>query len=64
MTNELLTEYENRAQRARITMTDLCKRAGVAGSTITRWRAGTTPWPRTLVKIDKALAAIEQERAA
>lgn len=64
MTDHILENYQRRALDARITITDLCKAAGVAGSTITRWRAGMTPRPATLVKIDNALAVIEGKRTA
>jgi transcriptional regulator with XRE-family HTH domain len=64
MTNEIISEYERRALNARITITDLCARAGVAGSTFSRWRKGNRPWPQTLQKIDNALDEIEAERIA
>jgi transcriptional regulator with XRE-family HTH domain len=64
MTHDVLKNYEQRAFAARVSMTDLCKRAGVAGSTITRWRKGKKPWAQTLFKLDQAIAQIERERNA
>lgn len=64
MTQDVLRNYEMRAFAARVSMTELCKRAGVASSTITRWRKGKKPWAATLIKLDHAIDAIERERAA
>ena len=61
--DEIIADYERRALLARITVTDLCIRAGVAASTFTRWRSGARPWPRTLIKLDATLAAVERARA-
>jgi predicted transcriptional regulator len=42
--HQLLTpqEIESRAAQAGRTMTEVCRKAGVAPSTFTRWKAGQT----------------------
>jgi hypothetical protein len=59
MTTAILTEIELRAMRIPIDMTTLCKQAGVAHSTITRWRGGAKPRAATLQTLYDELAKIE-----
>lgn len=56
MNIEIIEKYEAAALRNSMSLTDLCIKAGVAGSTITRWRAGMTPKGFTLRKLDAAVA--------
>ena len=59
MTNEILNKIEVRALNIPIDMTALCQMAGLAGSTISRWRAGTKPRAQSLNKLYRALDAME-----
>lgn len=59
MTNEILTKYEAKALDNSLSLVELARRAGVAESTISRWRSGRKPQGITLRKLDKALADIE-----
>lgn len=54
-----LNKIERRALNVPIDMTELCAKAEVAGSTISRWRAGARPRAKTLIKIYRALDALE-----
>jgi len=63
---ELTTkEIRDRAYAARVPVSEVMKRAGVANSTFHRWvkSDGPKPHPVTLGKIEDALAAIEAEYA-
>ena len=59
MTNEILNNIEVRALNIPIDMTALCGEAGVAGSTIWRWRQGKKPRAQTLNKIYRTLERLE-----
>lgn len=60
MTDEILKQLDNRAMAIPVDMQDLCAVAQVAGSTISRWRAGAKPRAKTLRKIYGALDKLEQ----
>ena len=62
MTNEILTKYEAKALDNSLSLVELARRAGVAVSTISRWRGGQKPQGLTLRKLDKALADIDRGR--
>jgi transcriptional regulator with XRE-family HTH domain len=64
MTNEILDKYEARALDNSLSLVELARMEGIAASTISRWRGGKKPQGATLRKLDRALAAIEAERAA
>jgi len=59
MTDEILKQIDTRAMAIPIDMQDLCAKAEVAGSTISRWRAGARPRAKTLIKIYRALDDLE-----
>lgn len=59
MTDEILKQIDIRAMSIPIDTQDLCAKAEVAGSTISRWRAGARPRAKTLIKIYRALDALE-----
>lgn len=63
MTNEILDKYEALALDNSLSLSELARKAGVAQSTISRWRAGRKPQGITLRKLDRALSEIEMERA-
>ena len=49
-------QIEARAQQAGLSVTELCHKAGVARSTFTRWKAGTTsPTQRILKRLAREL---------
>lgn len=53
-----------RAKKAGVRMADICKRAKVAQSTPSRWKAGTfEPKLRTLRRLEEALAELAAETA-
>ncbi len=56
----------DRAYKARISINQLMKRAGLPNSTFWRWDTGriSKPHPITLSRIIDALEAVESERAA
>lgn len=56
-----LGDIERRAFDARISLYKLCKEAGVAPSTVSRWRAGTKPGVSTIGSLEKALDRIEAQ---
>jgi len=56
---EALGSIERRAFDARIPLYKLCKQAGVAPSTVTRWRAGMKPGVTTIGKLERELDRIE-----
>ena len=64
MTNEIISKYEARALDNSLSLVELARKADVAASTISRWRAGMKPQGVTLRKLDNALAQIEADRAA
>lgn len=59
MTNDILNKIEVRALNIPIDMTALCSEAGVAGSTIWRWRNGKKPRAQTLNKLYRKLDELE-----
>ena len=60
-----LTALLQRCFDARLPVGELCCQAGVAKSTVSRWKKDPARiGPRTLAKLEASLAAIEQERAA
>ena len=59
MENEIIKKYEKAALNRSMSLSELCAKAGVAGSTITRWRSGSVPIGRTLRKLDSAIALID-----
>jgi hypothetical protein len=59
MNNEIIQKYKDAALRNSKSLTELCREAGVAGSTITRWRGGMVPMGFTLRKLDAAIAKLE-----
>jgi len=58
MTNDILNKYEALALDNSLSLAELCVKAEVAQSTISRWRAGRKPQGKTLRKLDSALAAL------
>ena len=56
----------DRAYKARISINQLMKRAGLPNSTFWRWDTGriAKPHPITLARIVEALEAVESERNA
>lgn len=60
-----LVAIERRAQKAGVTMGQVCSEARLAHSTYCRWKSGDTqPTIRSLRKIHQALATFEASRAA
>jgi transcriptional regulator with XRE-family HTH domain len=64
MTNEIISKYEALALDNSLSLVELARKARVAESTISRWRAGRKPQGETLRKLDRALNEIEAERGA
>jgi transcriptional regulator with XRE-family HTH domain len=58
MENEIYQKYEASALRHSLSLGELCDRAGVARSTVSRWNKGSTPWGSTLRKLDAAILAL------
>jgi hypothetical protein len=56
MQNEFIQKYEQAASIRSLSLSELCAAAGVADSTISRWRNGRRPQGRTLRKLDDFLA--------
>ncbi|MGL5736893.1 MAG: helix-turn-helix domain-containing protein [Beijerinckiaceae bacterium] len=59
MTNELIAKYEARALDNSLSLVELARYAGIAASTISRWRKGKKPRGETLRKLDRQLAIVE-----
>jgi len=59
MTEDILNKIEVRALNIPIDITRLCKQAGVAPSTVSRWRSGKKPRAQTLNKLYRELARLE-----
>ena len=56
----IVENLKDRAQRAGVSMATVCKRAGVAQSTFTRWKAGTyEPTMRKLRRMQDVLTEAE-----
>lgn len=63
MTNDILNKYEALALDNSLSLIELARNAGVAASTISRWRAGQKPRGETLRKLDRAVVAAKAEKA-
>jgi len=50
------------AARFGVGIGEACDRAGIARSTPTRWRKGTDPRPKQVVRLRQAILAIARER--
>lgn len=65
MKEQVLENLQRRAFDARITMTELCKRAKVSPATISRWRSKDKPtgkpWPQTVLKLERVLDELEAQ---
>lgn len=59
MKNDIINKYEALALDNSYSLSELARMAGVAQSTISRWRTGRKPQGETLRKLDKALRDIE-----
>jgi hypothetical protein len=60
----IISHWEDRARRAGHTVGQLCRAAGVAPSTFSRWKAGTSILFATANKIEAALLEIEARQPA
>lgn len=57
----MVNEIEHGAKMQHITVAELCRRAGVANSTLTRWKMGkTNPNYATVERFKAALAEVEK----
>ena len=60
-----ILEIERRAAGVRISVSDICKRAGVRANNVSRWKSGMPPNMRTLQRdfpaFERAFAALERE---
>lgn len=64
---ELMQAVEQRAFAARITLHALCRRAGISGTTSTRWldpACPIVPSLPTIGKLEREIAKVEAERAS
>ena len=59
MADDILTQIKRRATNARVSLTELSRIAGVSPATFTRWNNGSSPWMRTIRKIEYALEDLE-----
>ena len=60
-THEVLDTLEMRAKRLGLSLQQACEEAGVAYSTVARWRTGfSSPTLRSITRIDSALHAVEK----
>lgn len=55
----IISRWEERAKRAGVTIGEVCGVAGIAPSTFSRWKAGTSILLSTANKIEVALTEIE-----
>lgn len=62
MTTDILHKYEALALDNSLSLVELARDAGVAASTISRWRTGQKPRGETLRKLDRRLAQVKVER--
>ena len=59
-THDVLVVLETRAKRLGMSLQQACEEAGVAYSTVTRWRTGfSSPTIRSISRIDAALSEVE-----
>jgi transcriptional regulator with XRE-family HTH domain len=60
-THEVLESLEKRANRNDLSLRQACEEAGVAYSTVTRWRSGfSSPTLKSITRIQKALQGVEE----
>ena len=60
-THEVLESLEKRANRLDMSLQQACEEAGVAYSTVTRWRSGfSSPTLKSIARIQKALQSVEE----
>jgi len=60
-THDVLVVLEIRAKRLGMSLQQACEEAGVAYSTVTRWRTGfSSPTIRSITRIDAALSEVEE----
>ena len=60
-THEVLESLEKRANRLDLSLQQACEKAGVAYSTVTRWRSGfSSPTLKSITRIQKALEGVEE----
>ena len=60
-TQEVLNGLTDRASALNLSMRDLCKEAGVAYSTVTRWRSGFSDPLKSITKLDAVLRHHEEQ---
>jgi len=61
-THEVLESLEKRANRLDLSLQQACEEAGVAYSTVTRWRSGfSSPTLKSIARIQKALQGVEEK---
>jgi len=60
---ERLDEIESRAKKVGLTMTDLCRRSGVARATPDRWRSRPPKSVELVDDLEDVVLAAEQEEA-
>ena len=63
MTNEIIEKYEALALDNDMSLVELAREAGIAASTISRWRDGRKPRGETLRKLARRVAALEAVKA-
>ena len=60
-THDVLKSLEKRANRLDLSLQQACEEAGVAYSTVTRWRSGfSSPTLKSITRIQKALQGVEE----
>jgi predicted transcriptional regulator len=61
---DIVDDLTQRARRAGLSMAEVCRRAGIAESTPSRWKAGTfEPRLSVLRKVEDVIAAEEKRLA-
>lgn len=60
--SEQVDRLYGKAEALGVGIGEACDRAGLARSTPSRWRAGTTPRPHLVARLDAAISAIARER--
>lgn len=62
MTTDIYGQIQQWAETAGISVTALCRRAGVSPGTVTRWRSGVTqPSFRVWTKLERAANAAREK---
>jgi hypothetical protein len=61
---EILSDLETRASAADLAMTDACKRAGFHPSTFYRWKGGSPPSTRLLIRLEQVICEAESVEGA